>query len=636
MKRGEVSQPLEERRRTVWAIRERLSLTASSRSTIPAESNPAGLAAAPPSRFLQFLNLFGHPRALPAIVVLTALIGLPTLWVGFYADDYSLIAEIEHKVPSYAHRLPFDLYRFASDRVEVDRLIRDGPDPWFADPSSTMHFCRPLTSLVFALDHSLWGYSAVGYHLTSVLLYTALVLCVGVFFRVVLNVRGSGPAAVTATLATLVYAIEAHHMAPLAWISSRHYVVAAIPAVLGLAAHVRFVRDGWRLGAWLGPLGIVGGLLGSEAGMGAVVYWLAFDAFAPAPGRSSPRSRLLSGLPVLAITAVYVGLYSLLGFGSRGGAYFDPTKDPVGFLRAAVQRVPMLVGVSLSGIPEVAPAVAAAVFVVLGFVVVLIAYALYRLARPSLCDAERGALRWLLPGALFSLVLMAGPPSGRLVLFPSIAGAFFIAVLIYRGTQQLATVGPQLALRVGRGFLVAMHLVLAPLALVVAAIQLAGNARQESEAFYRTDFDHSAVRQVMVLAAPDLTAFYAGMVAQVLQPGPPSAWHILSMANNDHRFARTGAASFRLDVLGHAQSSSQELFRSPNTPLHVGNRVELTGAAVTVLSVNGVVPTSIDVKVDVPLDDPTLTFLTWRDGRLVRFVPPSVGASVDMPRSDGL
>jgi hypothetical protein len=63
--------------------------------------------------------------------------------------------------------------------------------------------------------------------------------------------------------------------------------------------------------------------------------------------------------------------------------------------------------------------------------------------------------------------------------------------------------------------------------------------------------------------------------------------------------------------------------------------VELTGATVTVLAVDGLVPTSLDATVNVPLDNPTLALLTWRDGRRVRFVLPPEGASVDLPRSHG-
>jgi hypothetical protein len=595
--------------------------------------------AALPSRFMRFLQLFAHPRALPAIVVLAALIALPTLRMGFFGDDYIFIAEIEHNVPSSGHTAPLDLYRFASgDRTEHDRSIRDGPYPWFSDPSYKMHFSRPLTSLMLTLDHSIWGHSALGYQLTSVLLYAALVFCVGLFYRVAVGVHCPGPASVTATLAALLFAIDPHHIWPAGLIACRHLVVAAIAAALGLAAHVRFVRDRWRPGAWLGPLGIIVALLGSEAGLGAVACWLAFDAFGPAaPHRSSLRRRLLASMPVLALTAVYASIYFLLGFGAAGdGIYFDPIADPLGFLLATAERVPILTGLSLTGFPDYSPMIfPGAPFVVVGFAVVAALFALYRLIRPAITDEERATLRWLLPGAVLSLVpASAGVPSARLLLFPSIGSAFFVAVLIYRGSQRIATAGPRPALRVGRGLLVAVHVVLAPLLFVAGSTLFAEVARKSSQVFFQADINHSATSHVVVLAVWDpFVAVYPGWVAQALAPRAISAWHVLSMAENDHRFTRTGPASFRLDVIGRAIGRAQVAYRSPHTPLHVGDYVELTGATVTVRAVDGLVPTSLDVMVDVPLDSPTLALLTWRDGRLVRFVPPPVGASVDLRRS---
>ena len=140
----------------------------------------------------------------------------------------------------------------------------------------------------------------------------------------------------------------------------------------------------------------------------------------------------------------------------------------------------------------------------------------------------------------------------------------------------------------------------------------------------------------MVLAAPDaVTAFYPPLVGQVLAPQAVSVWQIQSMANGDHRFTRTGAASFRLDVLGGAKTYNpvEEMFRSPRTPVRVGDSVKLTDATVTVLTVEGLEATSLDVTVDVPLDNPTLALLMWRNGRFVRLVPPPVGASVQIPWS---
>ncbi len=89
-------------------------------------------AATPPGRFARFLSSFEHPRALPAVVVLTVLITLPTLLIGFFADDYYFLAQIEHNVPASAHRSPLDLYRFASHSSEIET--------WFADPGRKMDF----------------------------------------------------------------------------------------------------------------------------------------------------------------------------------------------------------------------------------------------------------------------------------------------------------------------------------------------------------------------------------------------------------------------------------------------------------------------------------------------------------------
>ncbi|WP_156763032.1 hypothetical protein [Mycobacterium sp. E787] len=599
------------------------------------DTQSSGATAAPAGRFVRFLDLFGRPRALSAIVVLAALIALPTVLIGFFADDYSLIAEVEHSVPAFAHHSPVDLYRFADDRVELERQIRNGPLPWFTDPGFRMHFFRPLTSLLFTLDHAVWGHFAAGYHVTSVLLYAALVLSVGLLFRATLGVRKPGPAAVTAGLAALLFAVEAFHSEPVGWISSRHVLVAAIPAVLSLVAHLRYLRDGWRPGGWLGPLGVVAALLSSETGLGAVACWFCLDALGPAPPeRSSPRSRLLASLPVIAIAAGYVGMYTFFKFGAAGNIYRGPTSDPLGFLEAAAVRVPTLAGFSLTGfIPDLPPIGS----MVIGFAACAVAFGLYMLARPAISIDERVTLRWLLPGALLSMVVAsAGAPSPRLLLFPSIATAFLLAVFVYRGVQVLANPGRRRLLRAGCYAIVALHMVVAPIEFLVATAQLADVARRGSNIFWNAEIDHSVTTHVMVLAAPDAhAAFYPAVVAEALAPHTTSAWQILSMANGNHRFTRTGAASFRLDVIGGAATynPSEEMFRSSRTPVRVGDLVKLSGATVTVLAVDGPEPTSIEITVDVPLDNSALALLSWRDGRLVRLVPPPVGTSINLPWS---
>ncbi|MEJ7730029.1 MAG: hypothetical protein WKG00_12515 [Polyangiaceae bacterium] len=80
-----------------------------------------------------------------------------------------------------------------------------------------------------------------------------------------------------AAIALLLFVVDDAHVQPIGWISSRHMVVAAAPALFGLWAHLRAREDGWVLGRFLGPLGVAVGLLGSEAALGVLGFWIAYD-----------------------------------------------------------------------------------------------------------------------------------------------------------------------------------------------------------------------------------------------------------------------------------------------------------------------------------------------------------------------
>src|SRR5262245_54797286 len=121
-------------------------------------------------------RLLQHPRALFGIVILSVLLALPTLAIGFYADDHAQLVALEHAVPGLDWS-PLDLYRFSSgDPAEVQAAVKEGLGPWWTDPHLRARFMRPLTSALLALDHLLYGRSAAFYHLTSVAFYALLVL----------------------------------------------------------------------------------------------------------------------------------------------------------------------------------------------------------------------------------------------------------------------------------------------------------------------------------------------------------------------------------------------------------------------------------------------------------------------------
>ena len=588
---------------------------------------PAGLLA-------RLLRLLAHPRAPAAIALLAVLCALPTVTAGFYSDDFLQMAILERTVPAVRHVSVLDLYRFVpTNRAEAAEMVLRGPVPWFADPALKLHFLRPVSCAFLVAQHALWGRWAAGYHLGSLLLYVALVLAAGAFYRV-LTAEKAPDGAVTASLAMLCFALTGSHNQPVAWIAGCHLLVAALPAVLALAAHVRHVRDGWRPGAVLAPLGLLVSLLASEAGLGGLLYWLAFDALGPAPAhRATPRARLAASLPALALGALYAIGYRALGYGAAGSdGYLDPAADPGGFALAALTRVPALLGEAFTGFPADlyaflphAPFVAAGLAGTLGMAV------LARVVLPAIPAGERATLRWLLPGAFAAIVLVCGGfVGGRLLVFPSLGIAYLIAVLLHRS---VAVALHRRALTAARAVLVVLHLVLGALAFTSGALFIGGMSRSIIQAYQGLEVEGPGPYRVVVVAASDpFVALYSPLVGALYRPVDAYSWQVLSTAKYDHRVTRTGPNRLRLDVLGGhmAEGIFDHILRTKKLPFHEGDRVALLGGDVTVLAVDRGLPTAIEAAFDVSVDDPAIQMVVWRGGRLARFRPPPVGESVDI------
>jgi len=121
----------------------------------------------------------------------------------------------------------------------------------------------------------------------------------------------------TGALALWIFAVAPAHMQPYGWIASRHMLVAGVPAMFGVLAHVRAREEGWRPGRWVAPLAVGVGLLGGEAALGGLALWIAYDLAGPStPG--AWRARLLAALPAVAVAAAYLALYTWFGGGTAG------------------------------------------------------------------------------------------------------------------------------------------------------------------------------------------------------------------------------------------------------------------------------------------------------------------------------
>jgi hypothetical protein len=580
-------------------------------------------------------RLLAPARAARLAAPLAVMLTLPTLACGFYTDDYAQLALLEGA--SGRRRATWlDLYRIVGDAPgELHDLVVRGPLPWWTAASMRGRFFRPLASAVLAASHALFGRAAPIHHALSILSFAGLVLAVGAFYR-----RALPGDRRVAALAIILFAVDGHHAHAASWIAARHLLLSTALAVLGLTAHLRAVREGWRPGRWLGPLGVAAGLLAGESALGVVAYWLAHDALAPGLDR---RTRLRGCVPLLAVVAGYAALYRTLGFGAAGGdGYLDPTSGPAAYAAALAARLPALLADALARIPaELFHVTPPLVLPGLGLGAAALTALLYAAVRPAIPRDERAALRWIVPGALGALAASAGGFVGTRLLMGSCVGASaLIAVLIVRGIDRVRVLaaGPRrMALRAGVAWSFGAHLVVGPITLVSGGLVLREFGAATLAAADAAEIDGPPGRQIVVVASDPGASFYAAAIRARELIAAGASWQVVSGAPHAHRFTRTGPSTIRLEVIGGRmlRGPFETLFRSVRAPFASGDRVALDGLEVTILAVDDGAPTAIELRFDVPLEDPRLVLVAWRDGRLRRLPALALGEAFDLPWSPG-
>jgi hypothetical protein len=410
-------------------------------------------------------------------------------------------------------------------------------------------------------------------------------------------------------------------------------LVVALLVVLALIAHLRAAEDGWRPGRWLAPLLLILALAAGEAGLSGIAYMIAFAVAGPT---TQPRTRWpLRAAPFLAIGALYLLGYKLLGGGARGNAaYIEPLSSPGAFVVAAAERLPILLGNAIAGVPaELASGFPHAPFILIGVAATLALIALARAVIPLLEGSDRVALRWLGLGALASLLVsLGGLPGARQLALPGLFFAPLFAALLCRGFFDRPRLGrPH---RVMLWSLFVVHVIAAPLVFIGNALSLASMARKV-EIVARSPV-LAKPRVFIAVASDPMAATYALGVRLVEHPEANPCWSLLSGARATQRLTRRDAQTLVLEVEdGELLTGSFEtLYRDPSLPLAVGDEATQCGARIRVAEVRDGRPTRVEVRLDVSFDDPRVALVTWKDGALRPLVLP-IGSTAELSWSPG-
>lgn len=492
-------------------------------------------------------------------------LAVPSVGLGFGVDEHGFRAAL-----ASGHASAFDLYRFATGAPSANRaLVAHGLLPWWTASGFRLHFLRPLSSLLFAADYRLFGEHAALYHLHSLLWYAALLVITARLFRAVLPERA-------ALLSFAVYGFKNAHVQAYASPAARHVLIAAVWSALALLLLTGAARRSavWRRAGSV--VCLVLALCASEAGLMGVASCLSFELFGDARGDgSSASSRSRRATPLL-LAVVYLLIYRAAGAGAAfGGGYCDPLRQPLRFATALPERLFVALGDAFAGVPsELALGRPSAGLVATGMgATALVTWALVH-SWSRLEPAATRALRWLLPGALASLVFgLGGLPTGRVLLIADFGFAALLGVLIDATWRAHGSSTVSGAVALG---LSALHLVVAPLLSLVTLAHSYRVARATERIAATLSLAPETKRAFVLASDPYAFLFTPAVLAD---EGRRVCWSVLSAARGEHVVRRAEDGTLELEAahpLGYG--TFETLFRDPALPFNVGATFQQCGA----------------------------------------------------------
>jgi hypothetical protein len=555
-----------------------------------------------------------RPRQLLAVTIVAALcLRLPSLAQGFWLDDYGYVLALEEPLAGTGEPTPpWKLYDFGGVPQVGTPLHELGSYAWWTDADWRARFLRPLTSLSLALDHAVFERNALGYHVTSLALFAALLALLPRLYVAL----GLAPGA--ALLATLLFALEDGSAVVSAWIANRNSLIEVLCGVLSLSVLARAERGrappAGRVALALSCAALA--TAAKESGVAvfaAIALWLELRH-----GRAGRAGAAWA----LGLAALYVGGYVALGYGSNCLFYIEPWREPLAWsARLATTAALAPVGLTLpffidaffldERLRTLVPVIG---LVSLALVVLVGRSARHHPAAPFLAGL---ACLWLLPQ-------VGAPPSDRLLFGSMVGWAPLVALFLADAWQRRAVA--RRALRYAAAALACLALFLSGAMLALSTLAMNRMASALRGAITTADVGAPALgrRDVFLLqASPTL---FIGLV-------PSSAWYV-ETGDMDVRWW-----PLQMDALPLAWTRVDERtfdLASRGRPFLARPAVApgalFTTAAFTVraLEVEGEGVRSFRVTCARALDLEPMRFLAWRDGALRRIAPPAVGETLEL------
>ncbi|HXY40517.1 MAG TPA: hypothetical protein VEQ10_12655, partial [Vicinamibacteria bacterium] len=347
--------------------------------------------------------------------------------------------------------------------------------------------------------------------------------------------------------------------------------------------------------------------------------------------------------PYAALSIAWLMAYKALGYGTTGGGmYLNPLDQPVPYLHALVERLPVLlaaqVGLRVADAWLALPLLSASAQLV-AYLLGLLLLGVFAIVLAPLWRRDAVCRFWSV-GAVLSLPPACGTfPMDRLLVFVGV-GVMGALALLFASWLEAAAHALSRARRALSATVVALlafsHLLLAPLLLPPRVMLVGYMARMGGILDASIPVDESVRQKTLVIlsSAAEMTSFPSWMQRQVTGTPRPRHMRVLATCFADLRVTRVDGATLRVrPERGFLDNETLRMVRGLSRPFHPGDTVVLPGLRVRVNEVTADGrPAEADFDFGRPLEDASLLWMRLRGGGpLDPWSPPGVGETVRLP-----
>lgn len=569
-----------------------------------------------------------RPWHLPAIVLLAWVLHLPTLRMGFFADDYGQQIALRGLAPESPMK-PWNLYDFGTSPPPGGDVYRSGAYPWWTPAQWKARFFRPLASCSLWLDYALFGGWATGYHLTSLAIFGLLVVLVFKLFRTV----GLGDH--TSIVALLVFVCGDSALLPVGWPANRNTLLECTFLVASLLLAMHAARSG-RIGRL--PLAIALGIcamLSKESGIEAMVlipvflYWAHDRPSAQAPSHITK----FAAIGCFVVVAVYLTAYIVAGLGTTTAFYPMPWTEPLAFgsrLLILIALAPFsFLGFAPIDAFSLAPWLAFPTGVICALPAALLCVAVWRRVRH-----ESTSVLWVLWLVVTVLPQGTPPASDRLLFVPAVGAAAILGIFLTSASARPLdrwTRCLRLAVVVGT-------LVVSPVTLVLSGALLSRIARHGRAALVKLELpDASAgISELFFLQGPNdlVTAMAYSTLTIERRESKFRVWPI-QLGGRGLRWTRVDERTFDFETLDKPFFTNliEVVFLDTTDAPPAGKLWHTALFSVEALESQDNALRRFRVRFTESPDDPRYRFFAVDSNMRFHAVsPPAVSKSIDLPR----